>query len=221
MELEGRHSIPAPRDRVWAALNDPEILRACIPGCKELVKTSDNAFNAHVVSKIGPVSASFAATVELSDIDPGNGYTISGTGQGGVAGFAKGSAHVSLADYEQGKTLLSYTAKADIGGKLASVGSRMLEGTARKMADEFFNSIAARLCNTSKPDDAQRSEPMPEAPVALGSLPRPAAAFPETIKVEFGELRVVTKTPLMTFGMTLAAILGWLAAALLAWRLYH
>ncbi|WP_020176257.1 CoxG family protein [Methyloferula stellata] len=219
MELEGRHEISAPRQLVWAALNDPDALRACIPGCKELTKTADNAFTARVVSKIGPVSASFSGTVELSDIDPGRAYTITGTGQGGVAGFAKGSARVALADQAQDVTLLTYTAKADIGGKLASVGSRMLEGTARKTADEFFTAIAAHLSGgIAKTDPASIA---PDAPIALPQPSQPAAAFPQTIKVEFGELKIVTKTPWTIFGMTFAAISGWLAAAALAWRLYH
>lgn len=215
MELEGRHEIPAARHLVWAALNDLDALRACIPGCKELTRTSDNAFTARVVSKIGPVSASFFGTVELSDIDPGRAYTITGTGQGGVAGFAKGSARVALADHAQETTLLTYTAKADIGGKLASVGSRMLEGTARKTADEFFTAIAAHLAGGGA--KAQPLSAVPDAPIALPQTLQAAAVFPQTIKVEFGELKIVTKRPWMTF----AAISGWLAAAVLAWRLYH
>ncbi len=219
MELEGRHEISAPRHLVWAALNDPDALRACIPGCKELTKTSDNGFTARVVSKIGPVSASFSGTVELSDIDPGHAYTITGTGQGGVAGFAKGSARVELADQGQDKTLLTYTAKADIGGKLASVGSRMLEGTARKTADQFFTAVAAHL--SGEVPKTESASIAPDEPMALSQPSQPAAAFPQTIKVEFGELKIVTKTPWTIFGMTLAAIFGWLAAAVLAWRLYH
>jgi carbon monoxide dehydrogenase subunit G len=219
MELEGRQEIKAARHIVWAALNDPDALRACIPGCKELTKTSDNAFSARVVSKIGPVSASFSGTVELSDIDPGRAYTITGTGQGGVAGFAKGSARVALADQAQDVTLLTYTAKADIGGKLASVGSRMLEGTARKTADEFFTAIAARL--SSNVPKAQPLSAATDEPIALPQPSQPATAFPQTIKVEFGELNIVTKTPWIIFGTTFAAISGWLAAAVLAWRLYH
>ncbi len=212
MEFEGEHKIAVARHRVWAALNDPDALRACIPGCKELTKTSDTAFSARVVSKIGPVSASFAGVVELSDIDPGRACTLSGSGQGGVAGFARGSARIVLADNERDATILSYTAKAEIGGKLASVGSRMLQGAARKMADEFFAAFAARLS-----DEIPDTGSAPVEPAAPPQPSRPTAMFPETIKVEFGDIRIVTPTPWMTF----AAILGWLAAAALAWRLYH
>jgi hypothetical protein len=157
-------------------------------------------------------------TVELSDIEPGRAYTISGTGQGGVAGFAKGSARVILADRNADATLLSYTAKAEIGGKLASVGSRMLEGTARKTADAFFSAFAQRLSgNAADMQTAATVSTASNDDVAATAMPQQDSAFPETIKVEFGELRVVTQTPWMTF----AAILGWLAAAALAWRLYH
>jgi carbon monoxide dehydrogenase subunit G len=219
MELEGEHRIAAARDRVWAALNDPDALRACIPGCKELTKTSDTAFDARVVSKIGPVSASFAATVALSEIDPGRAYTISGNGQGGVAGFAKGSARVVLADDGRDSTLLHYTAKADIGGKLASVGSRMLEGTARKTADEFFTAFAARLSDNIA--DAATDSIALDIPAAPSPLAHPVMTIPNTIKVEFGELKIVSQAPWMTLLMTFATIFGWLAAAALAWRLYH
>ncbi|WP_158810301.1 CoxG family protein [Beijerinckia sp. L45] len=216
MELDGEQKIPLPRDRVWTALNDPAALRACIPGCKELTKTSDTGFSARVVSKIGPVSASFAGTVDLTDIDPGRAYTISGSGQGGVAGFAKGSARVELADDGEAATILTYTAKAEIGGKLASVGSRMLKGAARKTADEFFTNFVTLLADAGANDTAVASPP-PEV-AALGQPPSNVAlSFPSTIKIEFGELRVVTQTPWMTF----AAIIGWLAAAGLAWRAYH
>jgi carbon monoxide dehydrogenase subunit G len=215
MELDGEHKIPLPRDRVWAALNDPEALRACIPGCKELTKTSDTGFAARVVSKIGPVSASFAGTVDLTDIDPGRAYTISGSGQGGVAGFAKGSARVELADDGEAATILTYTAKAEIGGKLASVGSRMLQGAARKTADEFFTNFVTLLADGGAHDTTAASSP--EKPALRRPTSTVAPSFPDTIKIEFGDLRIVTQTPWWTF----AAILGWLVAAALAWRVYH
>jgi carbon monoxide dehydrogenase subunit G len=143
MDLTGDYHIGAPRDAVWAALNDPEVLKACIPGCEELNKTSDTEFVAKVVAKIGPVKASFGGKVTLSEIDAPNGYTISGEGQGGAAGFAKGGAKVRLEAVEEGRaTILHYAADAQIGGKLAQIGSRLVEGSARKLADEFFAAFA-------------------------------------------------------------------------------
>src|SRR5271156_4464113 len=121
MDLQGNHVIPLPRHQVWSALNDPDVLRACIPGCQELTKTADDRFTATVASKIGPVSAVFTGEVQLLDIVPNVSYTITGSGKGGVSGFAKGRSEVSLADIPEG-TSLSYTATAEIGGKLASIG---------------------------------------------------------------------------------------------------
>ena len=141
MDLTGEYRIPATREKVWEALNDPEILKQCIDGCQELNKDSDTEFSAKVTAKVGPVKAKFAGKVVLSELDPPNGYTISGEGQGGVAGFAKGGADVKLAD-DGGETVLSYEAKAEVGGKLASVGSRLVEGVAKKQADDFFGKFS-------------------------------------------------------------------------------
>jgi carbon monoxide dehydrogenase subunit G len=145
MEMSGEYTIPAPQATVWAALNDPDTLRACIPGCQTLEKTSDTTMTATVVSKIGPVKATFTGAVTLSNIDAPNGYTISGEGKGGPAGFAKGGADVKLTPAEDGGTRMQYTAKAQIGGKLAQLGSRLIDSTAKKMADEFFGAFAARV----------------------------------------------------------------------------
>ena len=137
MDLTGEYRIPAPREAVWAALNDPEILKQCIPGCEEIVKLSDTEMTAKVTARVGPVKASFAGKVTLSDLDPPNGYRISGEGQGGVAGFAKGGADVSLASAGQ-DTRLSYKVKANVGGKLAQIGSRLVDAAANKVAGDFF-----------------------------------------------------------------------------------
>ena len=140
MEMHGERRIPAPRDEVWARLNDADTLKDCIPGCQELEKTSDTEFTAKVRAKVGPVSATFTGKVALTDLDPPNGYTISGEGQGGAAGFAKGGAVVRLASDEPGSgTVLHYEVNAAVGGKLAQIGSRLIDGTARKMADDFFS----------------------------------------------------------------------------------
>ncbi len=144
MDMSGSHRIEAPRDRVWAALNDPEVLRQCIPGCDEVVKQSDTEMTAKVVAKVGPVSAKFSGKVTLSDLDPPNGYTITGEGSGGVAGFGKGGASVTLAS-DGTATLLTYKAHAQVGGKLAQIGSRLVDATARKMADDFFVRFTALL----------------------------------------------------------------------------
>jgi len=141
MDMTGEYRIAAPRATVWAALNDTEILRQSITGCDEIDKTSDTEFTAKVTAKVGPVKARFGGKVTLSDIDPPNGYTISGEGSGGAAGFAKGGAKVSLTS-DGDVTVLSYTVQANVGGKLAQIGSRLIDATARKMAEEFFGKFS-------------------------------------------------------------------------------
>jgi carbon monoxide dehydrogenase subunit G len=141
MTMDGEVQLPASRDVVWAKLNDPDVLKACIPGCEELEKTSDNEFRATAKMKVGPVSARFKGRVTLSDFDPPNNYKISGEGEGGVAGFAKGGATVKLQD-KDGGTLLTYNVEAQIGGKLAQLGQRLINGSAKKLADEFFAKFA-------------------------------------------------------------------------------
>ena len=138
MEMQGERRIPAQRQAVWERLNDPETLKQCIPGCESIEKISDTEFTAKVVAKVGPVRASFSGKVTLSDLDPPSGYTITGEGTGGVAGFAKGSAKVALEE-EGGETVLRYEVQAQVGGKLAQIGSRLIDATARKMADQFFS----------------------------------------------------------------------------------
>jgi uncharacterized protein len=141
MEMQGERRIPAPRQVVWERLNDPETLKQCIPGCESVDKISDTEFTAKVRAKVGPVSARFSGKVTLSDLDPPSGYTISGEGTGGVAGFAKGGATVALSD-KDGGTLLTYNVEAQIGGKLAQLGQRLINGAAKKVADEFFANFA-------------------------------------------------------------------------------
>ena len=138
MELQGERSIRASRAEVWQALNDPEVLKACIPGCDEMTKHSGTSFEASVLQKVGPVKARFNGSVELTDIVKDRSYTITGEGKGGAAGFAKGTAKVFLNDEPGGTTLLTYEAEAKVGGKLAQLGSRLIVGFARKMADDFF-----------------------------------------------------------------------------------
>ena len=144
MTMNGEVQLAAPREVVWGKLNDPDVLKVCIPGCEELEKTEDNGFRAVAKMKVGPVSARFKGKVTLSDLDPPNGYRISGEGEGGVAGFAKGSARVHLLEKEGG-TLLTYEVDAQIGGKLAQLGQRLINGSAKKLADEFFANFARAL----------------------------------------------------------------------------
>ena len=143
MTMNGEYQLPVSRETVWEKLNDTETLKACIPGCESFDKLSDTEFQAVAVTKIGPsVKAKFKGKVTLSDLDPPNGYKISGQGDGGVAGFASGGATVKL-EPKDGGTLLSYTVEAQIGGKLAQLGQRLVNGAAKKLADEFFKKFAA------------------------------------------------------------------------------
>jgi carbon monoxide dehydrogenase subunit G len=177
MEIKGEYKIAAPRDKVFAALNDPAVLQACIPGCESLEKTSDTEMKAKVRMRIGPVSASFSGKVTLSDIDPPNGYRISGEGQGGPAGFAKGGAVVTLRE-DAGETVLNYNVDAQVGGKIAQVGARLIDGTAKKLADEFFGKFVTVV--GGPPPVAAVAGTASDAPPAPGVVsppsPPPAAA---------------------------------------------
>ena len=152
MEMSGERTIGAPRAQVWAALNDAEVLKACISGCESMEKTSDTSFTAVVVQKVGPVKARFTGEVELSDIVEGESYTISGKGKGGAAGGASGEARVTLTDTDSG-TLLSYNAEAKVTGKIAQLGSRLINGFAKKMADQFFDKFQEQF--EAPAEDAQ------------------------------------------------------------------
>lgn len=175
MDMSGDRIIPAPRDVVWRALNDPAVLKAVIPGCQELEMTGDQAMRAVAVVKVGPVQARFAGKINLHDVDAPNSYRIEGEGQGGVAGFAKGGAAVRLADAEGG-TRLTYDVKAQVGGKLAQLGGRMIDATAKQMADAFFSRFAAEIerqqpgAETSEKAAPAGAEPTPPAPIDVGAL---------------------------------------------------
>jgi carbon monoxide dehydrogenase subunit G len=175
MEMTGEYKIPAPREKVWEALNDPEILKVCIPGCQEMAKESDTELSATVKSKVGPVSATFKGKVTLSDVDAPNGYKIFGEGTGGVAGFAKGGAEVSLADDGDG-TLLNYTATGQVGGKLAQIGSRLIDSTAKKMANEFFGKFAEVVAAENAAPEASQEAETSAAPAQETAIETPAAA---------------------------------------------
>src|SRR5712691_711462 len=148
MTMSGDVQLAANLQTVWAKLNDPEVLKSCIPGCELLQKNSDSEFQAIATVKVGPVKARWKGKVRLTDLDPPNSYRISGEGEGGVAGFAKGGALVSLADKEGG-TLLTYNVEAQIGGKLAQLGQRLINSAAKKTADDFFANFAKAVAPTA------------------------------------------------------------------------
>ncbi|MFO1067109.1 MAG: carbon monoxide dehydrogenase subunit G [Geminicoccaceae bacterium] len=174
MDMTGEYRIPAPRQRVWEALNDPAVLKAAIPGCEELIRKSDTELEARVTAKVGPVSAKFGGAVTLGDLNPPESYTISGQGSGGAAGFAKGGASVHLTE-DGDATILRYEAKADVGGKLAQIGSRLIQGTARKMADEFFGRFS-EIVAAQAAAAAAVAAPQPPATPATPEAPAAAAA---------------------------------------------
>ena len=145
MDMNGSATINAPLDLVWNGLNDSDILRQCIPGCETLEKTSDTEMTATVVLKIGPVKARFEGAVQLSNLNPPHSYTISGEGKGGMVGFAKGGADVSLAEQPDGTTLLTYSVKADVGGKIAQLGARLIDSTAKSLAEKFFTTFGEKM----------------------------------------------------------------------------
>jgi len=154
MEMTGEQLIPVSQDKVWRGLNDPEVLKACIAGCEAIDKVSDNEYKVTIVASVGPVKAKFAGKLLLSDLNPPNSYSLSFEGSGGAAGFGKGGAQVSLKS-EGSSTRLSYSAKASVGGKLAQVGSRLIDGVARKMADDFFTAFNEKLAGAPGAADAK------------------------------------------------------------------
>lgn len=179
MEMQGEARIPAPKQVVWETLNDPAALQASIKGCEELIVEGENQYAAKVRAKVGPVSARFAGKVELVDIDPPNGYRIQGEGSGGAAGFAKGGATVSLEEDGADATILKYNVNANVGGKLAQIGARLVDGAAKKMADDFFKAfseIAAERAHPSASDAPAAPEAASAPETAAQPSPEPAAA---------------------------------------------
>jgi carbon monoxide dehydrogenase subunit G len=189
MEMSGERQIAASRTEVWAALNDPEVLKACIPGCQEMTKSGDNGFTAKVVQKVGPVKATFTGEVELSDIVEGESYTISGKGKGGAAGGASGGAKVTLADSEGG-TLLTYVAEAKVTGKIAQLGSRLIDGFAKKMADQFFTTFQEQV---EGPAAAHGEEEEPQAATGTESIGAQVDEAIDAVKEAAGETMETVK----------------------------
>ena len=180
MDIVGEYRIPADKQTVWEALNDPEILRASIPGCESVERHSETELTASVKIRMGPVKATFKGKVTLADLDPPNSYTISGEGEGGVAGFGKGSARVSLADVE-GETLLTYSATADVGGKLAQIGSRLVESATRKLAKDFFSNFSQAV-GGGGPSAEDLDEALVTPAPTPAPKPQPAAAAPPAVE---------------------------------------
>lgn len=157
MQLSDTREIAAPPETVWAAILDPDVLKACVPGCQEMAGTPEEGFQAVVVQKVGPVKATFKGTVTLSEMNAPTSLTLSGEGKGGAAGFAKGGADVTLTPSETG-TVLHYDVQAKVGGKLAQLGSRVIDGFAKKMADQFFTNLKEQVEGPAAPEDVAEGE---------------------------------------------------------------
>lgn len=204
MKMNGEQLIAAPRERVWNALNDPEVLKQCIPGCQALEKESENRLKATVAIKIGPIGAKFNGAVTLSELDPPSSYVISGEGQGGTAGFARGSAKVSLAD-EGDATRLTYEVDAEVGGRLAQVGGPIIDATAKQLAGTFFKRLGAIV--TASEETATAAA----APVAAAAAAEAAATQPVATPVLAPAL-----APAQPSTPAQSALLPWIGAVFLA-----
>jgi uncharacterized protein len=198
MNIDGEYRIPAPPQHVWDGLNDPAVLQASLPGCKALEQTGANEFTATVTAKIGPVAATFKGKVELSELDPPHGYTLSGRGQGGPAGFAKGSAQVRLTPDGDG-TILRYSASVEIGGKLASVGSRLIGGVATKLAGEFFESFGRTITGGTV-----LAQAAPIAPAVV--TPAFVAPVPASVPVAAGYLSLLDRCAWLVAGVGIGIV---------------
>ncbi len=163
MEMTGEQLIAAPQKEVWDALNDPEMLKVCVPGCESIERTAENEYQVAMVARVGPVSAKFKGKLILSDIKPPTSYSIAFEGQGGAAGFAKGGAQVRLETVAGDKTRLGYDVKASVGGKLAQIGSRLVDAAAKKVADDFFRTFKAKVGAAQGDEDATVVLPKVEA----------------------------------------------------------
>jgi carbon monoxide dehydrogenase subunit G len=199
MDMTGERRIAAPRQVVWEALNDTTTLKASIPGCESLEKTDDTHMKATAAVKLGPISARFNGAVTLSDIDAPNSYTITGEGQGGVAGFAKGGAKVFLTD-DAGATLLKYEVNAQVGGKLAQLGARLIDATAKQMAEQFFTKFSGEV-QKLVPAEAAPAEAAPTEAAPVPEVAAPPVAPPSAIS----PLDLIPREP---FGLPVVAWIG-------------
>ena len=204
MDMTGERRIPAPREKVWAALNDPEVLKASIPGCESLEKLSDTDLKATAAVKIGPIAARFTGKVQLTDLDPPNSYRIAGEGQGGVAGFAKGGAQVRLAQ-EGDFTLLSYDVKAQVGGKIAQLGARLIDASAKQMADAFFDRFVAEVAATPP---AEMSAEGPAGLIAAATGETPGTGRPPGAPAPAPQISIFDLIPREPMGLPIVAWIG-------------
>ena len=211
MDMTGERRIAAPRNVVWQALNDPEVLKVSIPGCESLEKSSDTDMRATVAVKIGPISARFTGTVHLTDIEPPTSYTISGEGQGGVAGFAKGGANVRLDDADGG-TLLRYEVNAQVGGKIAQLGARLIDASAKQMADAFFDRFSAHVAPPAAAVGVEPAagvsivgEPVVGEPVAATAMPLDVRPMHQPPPATISPFALVPREP---FGLPIVAWIG-------------
>ena len=203
MEMSGEQLIPATQAQTWAALNDPEILKACVPGCESITKSAENEYVVLMTARIGPVSAKFKGKLALSDLDPPNSYSIAFEGQGGVAGFGKGGAKVQLIP-EAGNTKLSYQVKANVGGKLAQIGSRLVDAAAKKLAEEFFNAFNAKVASQHPNHDSGHAD---EHEHHDDDHPEPVPDDPAKPKVDDATLRWIAAGSLVVFVVSLLVLL--------------
>jgi len=204
MEMSGEQLIPATQSQTWDALNDPEILKACVPGCESITKTAENEYLVLMTARIGPVSAKFKGKLALSDLDPPNSYSIAFEGQGGVAGFGKGGAKVQLLP-EAGNTKLSYQVKANVGGKLAQIGSRLVDAAAKKLSEEFFTAFNAKVASLYPGHDDHGGHAQEEHHDE--HHPEPVADDPDKPKVDDATLRWLAAGALVVFVVALLALL--------------
>ncbi len=223
MDMTGQQLIAASREEVWNALNDPDVLRACIPGCQELTKSSDTQMSAIAIMKVGPVKARFQGAVTLSELNPPNGYTITGEGQGGVAGFAKGVATVRLEDAEGG-TVLNYTVDAQIGGKLSQLGGRLIDVTAKRMSGQFFEKFAEKIQLRQNPAQPSTQDE-PAAPAGQLSVPPADAAATPRPTTAAAPVRQFAATPPASpasgmIGLTTIALVVFVAVIVAMWAMY-
>jgi len=205
MEMSGEQLIPATQDQTWAALNDPEILKACVPGCESIEKTAENEYTVLMTARIGPVSAKFKGKLALSDLNPPNSYSIALEGQGGVAGFGKGGAKVQLIP-EAGNTKLSYQVKANVGGKLAQIGSRLVDAAAKKLAEEFFNAFNAKVASENPGHGSHAGEHEHGDDDHHDDHPAPVADDPDKPKVDDATLRWLAAGSLVVFVVSLLVL---------------
>ena len=196
MEMTGEQLIPASQQETWDALNDPEILKSCVPGCESIEKTGDNEYQVLMVARVGPVSAKFKGKLALSDLDPPNSYSIAFEGQGGAAGFGKGGAQVRLAREGEG-TRLAYSVKASVGGKLAQIGSRLVDAAAKKIAGDFFQAFNDKVAGSQASEHAGEHEP--HRPDAVAPDPEMPTISSRTVALIAAAVLVVVAVCLFVF----------------------